>query len=208
MHLKAPCQAIDFTTNDIFGDTFQLSDYVGKRIVLSFFRDAACPFCNYRVYQLTEKYREWKDSGLEIVVVFSDSSEQVRKHVARHPRPFKMLSDPNLKLYNSYGVEQSFLALLKALLFKLPEVIKGVVKGGRPTNNPHVKIVPADFLIDVDGRVMDLYYGKNTADHIPLDRIQRFVEKPIEESRSKMQSELEQLKKENAELKARQQTSP
>lgn len=203
MHLKAPCQAIDFVTNDIFGETFKLSDYVGKKVVLSFFRDAACPFCNYRVYELTQKYRAWKDSGLEIIVVFSDSSEQVRTHVARHPRPFKMLSDPKLKLYNSYGVEQSLTALLKALIFRLPEVIKGLAKGGRPTNNPHMKIVPADFLIDVDGRVTDLYYGKNTADHIPLERIERFVNKPVKETRIEIEAELKKLKKENAELKAK-----
>ncbi|MGK0373552.1 MAG: hypothetical protein ACJA2E_000019 [Arenicella sp.] len=44
MHLKAPCQAIDFVTNDIFGVTFQLSDYVGKKVVSSFVRDALAHF--------------------------------------------------------------------------------------------------------------------------------------------------------------------
>lgn len=203
MHLKAPCQGIDFASYDIFGKPFQLSDYIGKRVILSFFRDAACPFCNYRIYELTHKYNDWKEAGLEVVVVFSDTSAQVRKHVARHPRPFKMISDPGLELYDLYGVEQSWSALFKAFIFKLPEIIKGVAKGGRPTNNPHIKIVPADFLIDVDGRVVDLYYGKNTADHIPLDNIQRFANKPKKQAtRQKIEAELEKLRKENAKLKA------
>ncbi len=204
MHLKAPCQGIDFTGHDIFGKPFQLSDYIGKRVVLSFFRDAACPFCNYRIYELTHKYNDWKAAGLEVVVIFSDTSAQVRKHVARHPRPFKMLSNPTLELYNKYGVEQSISALFKAVIFNLPEIIRGLAKGGRPTNNPHIKIVPADFLIDVDGRVVELYYGKNTADHIPLARIQRFAAKRKKKtSRRKMEAELNQLRKENARLRAK-----
>ena len=62
MRLLAPCKEIDFRTEDIFGDHFQLSDLKGKRIALSFFRDAACPFCNYRVYELTQQYEIWQNT--------------------------------------------------------------------------------------------------------------------------------------------------
>lgn len=177
MRLIAPCEEIDFRAKDIFGEHFQLSELRGKRVALSFFRDAACPFCNYRIYELTSKYDEWKASGLEIVTIFSDTDEQVRKYVAKRPRPFTMISDPKLQLYDKYGVEQSALALFKALVFKLPEVIRGFATGGRPTNNPHIKLVPADFLIDVDGEVVETWYGKNTADHIPIQRLAEFSSK-------------------------------
>lgn len=203
MQLVAPCQSINFRTKDIFGDHFQLSELAGKRVVLSFFRDAACPFCNYRIYELTQKYKQWKDSGLEVVVVFSDSPEQVRKHVAKRPRPFKMISDPKLKLYNSYGVEQSALALFKALLFNFPEIIKGLLKGGRPSNNPHIKIVPADFLIDVNGEIVETWYGKTTADHIPMQKLMTFGSQKEILNSKELHAELERLRKENAALKSR-----
>ena len=94
-------------------------------------------------------------------------------------------------------------ALFKAIIFNLPEIIKGLAKGGRPTNNPHIKIVPADFLIDVDGRIVELHYGKNTADHIPLKRLQRFASRRKKKSsRRKMEAELKKLRRENAQLKA------
>ena len=175
MRLKAPCQGIDFHTRDIHGEPFRLSDYMGKRVMLSFFRDAACPFCNFRIYELTHKYKTWKDQGLEIITVFSDTDEKVRAHVANHPRPFRMLSDPDLEIYNQYGVEHSASALLKALLFNMPRIIKGIRTGGRPSNNPHVKLVPADFLIDEKGQVQEIWYGRNTSDHIPLQRIEAFM---------------------------------
>lgn len=177
MRLKAPCQGIDFHTTDIYGKQFRLSDYMGKRIMLSFFRDAGCPFCNFRVYELTHNYKPWKQQNLEVIAVFSDTPEKVRRYVANHPRPFTVLADPDLAIYNQYGVEHSASALLKALLTKLPRIVRGIALGGRPSNNPHVRLVPADFLLAEDGRVVQVWYGRDTSDHIPISQVQAFVEK-------------------------------
>ncbi|MGK0373554.1 MAG: hypothetical protein ACJA2E_000021 [Arenicella sp.] len=38
---------------------------------------------------------------------------------------------------------------------------------------------------------------------IPLERIERFVNKPVKETRIEIEAELKKLKKENAELKAK-----
>lgn len=175
MRLKAPCQGIDFHTKDIYGNNFNLSDHMGKRIILSFFRDAGCPFCNFRVYELTHKYQLWKEQNLEIIAVFSDTAEKVRHFVAKHPRPFTMLADPDLAIYNQYGIEHSASALLKALFFKMPRIIRGITKGGRPSKNPHVKLVPADFLFLEDGRIGKVWYGRDTSDHIPITEVQDFI---------------------------------
>jgi len=176
MRLKAPCQAVDFHTKDIYGEPFRLSDYMGKRVMLSFFRDAACPFCNFRIYELTHKYKLWKHQNLEIITVFSSPANEVREHVAKHPRPFRMISDSDLDVYNQYGVEHSSMALLKALLFRMPRIVRGIATGGRPRPNPHVRLVPADFLIQEDGRIVDIWYGRNTSDHIPMQQIQDFID--------------------------------
>ncbi|MBX2870060.1 MAG: redoxin domain-containing protein [Acidiferrobacterales bacterium] len=201
MKLKLPCDAIDFTTRDIYGRPFQLSGLSGKRVMLSFFRDAACPYCNFRLYELTHQHKEWKKSGLEIVAVFSSPADEVREFVARHPRPFRMLSDPDLSIYHQYGIEQSFSALFRALIFKGPRIVKGVAKGGRPRPNPHVKIVPADFLLDNHGRVVDIWYGRDTADHIPLERIQSFINAFPIQSLQDAEMQIKELKKENAQLR-------
>lgn len=177
MRLKPPCQGIDFTTRDIYNNPFQLSDYLGRCIMLSFFRNAACPFCNFRVYELTHQYKAWKAKGLEVVAVFSSPAAEVRHWVARHPRPFHILSDPDLGLYNLYGIEHSGSALLKALMFSLPRVARGLALGpGLPRRNPHPTIVPADFLMQQDGRIVEAWYARHTSDHIPLERVERFID--------------------------------
>lgn len=201
MRLKTPCQSISFSTHDIYGNSITLSGFQGKRVMLSFFRDAACPFCNFRIYELSNNYKGWLAAGLEVIVVFSSTAQEVRQHVAKHPRPFKMIADPDLILYNQYGVEHSSRALWKALFFKFPRIVKGVMTGGRPKKNPNVKIVPADFLLDVDGSVVDLWYGRDTADHIPLQRIQTFVDELANVVSQNEKNELQQLRLENKKLK-------
>lgn len=143
--------------------------------MLSFFRDAACPFCNFRIYELTHRYKTWKERNLVVIAVFSDTPEKILKHVAKHPRPFLMLADPELSIYSQYGVEHSAFALLKALLFRLPTIIRGFATGGHPSKNPHVRLVPADFLIDEAGVIQRIWYGRNTSDHIPIEHIENFI---------------------------------
>ena len=175
MRLELPCNRVDFDVKDIYGKPINLSQYEGKKVVLSFFRDAACPFCNFRVYELTNNYKSWKNKDIEIVAVFSSTDAEVRRFVAQHPRPFRLVSDPELSIYEKYGVEHSSFALLKALLFKMPRIVRGILRGGRPKPNPNVKLVPADFLIDANGKISEVWYGRDTSDHIPMENINRFL---------------------------------
>ena len=176
MRLTPPCTSIEFSTVDVYGTPLKLSDYKGKKVMLAFFRDAACPFCNLRVYELTQKYKAWKDKDFEIIAVFSSPADEVRRYVAKHPRPFRLISDTDLNLYNQYGVEHSATALFKALLFKLPRIIKGMMKGGYPQPNPHVKLVPADFLINPLGEIEHVWYGRDTSDHMPMAQVNQFID--------------------------------
>lgn len=178
MRLAPPSQAELFETQDIYGEPIKLKDYSGKKVMLCFFRDAACPFCNFRVYELTHRYKNWQAKGVEVIAVFSSTDAEVRDHVARYPRPFRLIADPNLEIYNRYRVEKSASALWKALLFRMPRIIRGIRTGGRPKPNPHVTLVPADFLINEQGNIQDCWYGENTSDHIPLDRVDRFIASP------------------------------
>lgn len=178
MKLKAPCPVVDFEINDVHGNRIRLSHFSGKKVLLAFFRDAACPFCNLRLYELTNRYDEFKQSGLEIVTVFSSQAHEVRDFVDRHPRPFTLVADPDLAIYQQYGVEHSAMAMLKALFFRLPRIIGGLAKGAKPdSSNPHMKLVPADFLISETGEVVEAWYGRNTSDHIPMTRLKAFADR-------------------------------
>lgn len=177
MRLTTPIKAPEFAVRDVHGHPVRLADYHGRRVLVSFFRDARCPFCNFRIYELTHRYTDWQKRNLEVLAFFSSEPAAVREHVAKYPRPFTIIGDPELEVYARYRVERSWLALLRGMMWRMPRMFRGMRRGGGMTLGRHKNLVPADFLIDEHGLIQEIWYGRDIGDHIPLSAIERFVEK-------------------------------
>ena len=147
---------------------------VGRLTLLSFFRDAACPFCNFRIYELTGRHAELSARGLDIIAVFSASQAEVLRFAGQRPRPFPLAADPTSSAHQIYGIERSLWRKLKAIVTRVPTLLKGlrlVGLAGLNTSN----LMPADFLIDQDGRIVEAYYGSDAGDRIPLELVERLL---------------------------------
>jgi peroxiredoxin len=146
MKLFAPTAAPALDLVDIHGRPIPIGG-TGRRTLLSFFRDAACPFCNFRIYELTQHHAALAALGLDIVAVFGSGQAEVLRFVARHPRPFRVAADPVGDSHRRYGIERSFWRKLKAIVTRMPTLVRGlriVGVAGLDTHN----LIPADFLID------------------------------------------------------------
>lgn len=173
MRLTAPTKAPSLNLIDIYGQPVPIGTG-SRRTLLCFFRDAACPFCNFQIYQLTQRYPALSALGLDIVAVFTSTPEEVKRFVSRHPRPFPVVADPTSTAHTVYGIESSFWRKLKAMVTRVPTLIKGlrlVGLAGLRTGN----LLPADFLIDEHGRIVEAWYGRDAGDRIPLERIELFL---------------------------------
>jgi peroxiredoxin len=173
MKLFAPSAAPELDLVDIYGQAIPIGG-TGRRTLLSFFRDAACPFCNFRIYELTHHHATLSALGLDIVAVFGSGQAEVLHFVARHPRPFRVAADPLGASHRRYGIERSFWRKLKAIVTRIPTLVRGlriVGLAGLNTNN----LMPADFLIDEEGRIVEAYYGGDAGDRIPLERVELFL---------------------------------
>jgi len=180
MKLLAPSPAPALELIDIHGRPVVLGR--GRRTLLSFFRDAACPFCNVRVYELTHHHQSLTALGLDIVAVFGSSQADVLRFVARQPRPFQIVADPEGTSHARFGIEQSLWRKLKAIVTRVPTVLRGlrlVGPAGLDTNN----LMPADFLIDEHGRIVETHYGTDAGDRIAIERIELFVARGLLERR-------------------------
>ena len=172
MKLLAPSSAPALDLFDIYGQPIAIGS--GRRTLLSFFRDAACPFCNFRIYELTHHHRSLSALGLDIVAVFGSSQAEVLHFVARHPRPFRIAADPVGASHARYGIERSLWRKIRAIVTRVPTLIRGlriVGLAGLNTNN----LMPADFLIDEEGRIVETWYGRDAGDRIPLERVELFL---------------------------------
>ena len=173
MRLFAPTSAPALDLVDIRGRPIGISRR-NRLTLLSFFRDAACPFCNFRIYELTQRHAELSMLGLDIVAVFSASQAEVLRFAGHRPRPFPLAADPTSSAHETYGIERSLWRKLKAIVTRVPTLLKGmrlVGLAGLTTGN----LMPADFLIDGRGRIVEAYYGRDAGDRIPLERVEQLL---------------------------------
>jgi peroxiredoxin Q/BCP len=173
MKLTSPSPAPVLELSDIYDEPIAIGK-AGRRTLLCFFRDPACPFCNYRIYELTHHHQALAQRGLDIVAVFNATPAEVKRFVARHPRPFRIAADPQARAYAAYGIEQSLGGKLRGILTRVPTLLKGlriVGLAGLRTSN----LMPADFLIDEHGRIVETHYGADAGDRIAFARVESFA---------------------------------
>lgn len=162
------------------GKRVELPRHPGRHVLLSFYRYASCPLCNLRVHELSVRSGGWQALGLDMLAVFQSPQEKLLQYVGRQQAPFPMIPDPGQRLYGLYGVGHGWAGFLKVWVLRLPEIgrsvlgqdfLPGSVEGG-------IHRIPADFLIRPDGRLAIAYYGHDIGDHLPLERIERYLQEP------------------------------
>ena len=155
-----------------------LRAYRGRHVLLSFYRYASCPLCNLRVHELTRRCEAWKAQGLDTLAVFQSPADKMRQYVGRQVPPFPLIPDSEQRLYALYGVGHSWAGFLKAWATRLPEIGNSVVgKGYFPGSvEGGIHRIPADFIINPHGVIAEAYYGRDIGDHLPLERIERYLQ--------------------------------
>lgn len=175
MRLEPGDTAPAFETWDIDGTRrIDLLDYRGRHVLLSFYRYASCPLCNLRVHELARRQANWQARGLDMLAVFQSPAVKMREYVGKQHTPFPLIPDPDQKLYARYGVEHSWAGFLKAWVIRLPEIGRSVMRKGYLPGSVEGDIhrIPADFIIDPQGRIVEAYYGQDIGDHLPVARIE------------------------------------
>lgn len=163
--------AIQFEVTDYLDNKISLHDYKGKKVLVSFFRDASCPFCNLRVNQLIKKHKIFQENKVEIIAFFASSKDEILRYAGKQQAPFPIIPDPNLTIYKMYGIEETIGAKLRTMV-KPKKVLNAVNSEFFSFKSFATKnIVPADFLINENLTIIKAYYGKDFGDHIPIEEV-------------------------------------
>jgi peroxiredoxin Q/BCP len=97
---KAP----EFTLEADYGRQVSLKDFLGKKVVLYFYPKDNTPGCTTEAVEFRDVAEEFKKQGAVIVGVSKDSVESHQKFKEKHGLPFTLLSDPEGKVLDLYGV--------------------------------------------------------------------------------------------------------
>lgn len=172
-----------FETEDLFGNSVNLSADAGRWVLLSFYRMSACALCNLRVHELISKYADYQARGLDIIAVFESPREMMLQFVGRQDAPFPLISDPQAALYDLYGVETSVEKVQATMqAASTPERIAAAKAAGfelTPEPDSNFNRMPADFLIDPDGIIREAFYSELVGEHLPQEVIEGYLPESV-----------------------------
>ena len=98
--LKAP----NFKLPDQNGNIINLSDYLGKRIVLYFYSKDMTAGCSRQAVAFKELYNEFVSKNAVVIGISADSSIRHKKFQDQYDLPFILLSDESKEVINLYDV--------------------------------------------------------------------------------------------------------
>ncbi|MBY0160261.1 redoxin domain-containing protein [Paenibacillus lautus] len=169
-----------FQSVDQNGNIVSLEAYRGRKVLLAFFRNAACALCNLRVHQFIQRYPQWQDPyHLDVICFFESPEAALHRYVGQQDAPFPLIADPNAELYALYGVETSAdktrATLAQPNVHEYTDEAEAAGFKLTPEEGSNFNRIPAEFLIDERGIVRIAHYGRLITDHLPYETIERYA---------------------------------
>ena len=129
--------APDFALLDDGGQPVRLSDYRGQRVIIYFYPKDMTPGCTTQACGFRDNYPVIAERNATVLGISPDDVNSHLKFKSKYNLPFRLLSDPDHKVAELYGVWGE-----KNMYGK-----------------KYMGIIRSHFLIDEQGRVADVQYN-------------------------------------------------
>jgi peroxiredoxin len=150
--LKPGAKAPAFTLKNQHAEDVSSVDLIKQGpLVVSFTRGSWCPFCAAEVRALNEVYDQFREAGIELVVLSPQSPDSTRKQAATGKLKFNLLVDKNNEIGKAFGLVYTFPDDLKDVY---SNVFKLDIQALNEASNWQLPI-PARFVIDGSGVIRD-----------------------------------------------------
>ncbi len=97
--------APDFDLLDGDGQTWRLSDHLGKVVVLLFYPGDETPICTRQMCSVRDRWKDYAATGAEVVGISTNSVESHKSFAAHHELPLRLLADTDRKVADLYGAQ-------------------------------------------------------------------------------------------------------
>ncbi|WP_421809319.1 thioredoxin-dependent thiol peroxidase [Flagellimonas sp.] len=102
--LKVGDKVPEFSSKDQDGNTINLSDYKGKKLVVFFYPRASTPGCTMEACNLRDNYKVLTEQGFELLGVSADTERKQANFRNKYKFPFPLLADVDHTVINTFGV--------------------------------------------------------------------------------------------------------
>jgi peroxiredoxin Q/BCP len=143
MKLEKGQAAPTFSGVDQNGNTVNLSDFRGNKLVIYFYPKDDTPGCTAQACDLRDNYEVLLQKGYEVLGISSDSPASHKKFIAKYNLPFNLIADEDKSIHEQYGVwvEKSMY--------------------GRK----YMGTARTTFIIDEEGKIEDIIEKVKTSEH-------------------------------------------
>jgi len=93
-----------FSVTDDQGNTQNLSDYKGQKLVVFFYPKANTPGCTAEACDLRDHFKELQYAGYALLGVSADSQKKQRNFSEKFEFPFPLLADEDKQVIEAFGV--------------------------------------------------------------------------------------------------------
>lgn len=128
-------QAPNFTLQDKDGNAVSLSDFKGKKVILYFYPKDNTKGCTTQACAFRDVYSEFEALGAVVIGISKDSVRSHSNFSAKYELPFLLLSDPETRVNQTYGVWQE----------------------KKMCGRTYMGTVRTTFIIDEEGTIMKIY---------------------------------------------------
>ena len=112
MGLKEGDVVPNFKAKTQSGEKFELSNYIGKPLVIYFYPKDNTPGCTTQACSFRDQYQDFQDLGAEVIGISGDSASSHQDFQKKHNLPFILLSDSDRKLRKLFGVPTALFGLV------------------------------------------------------------------------------------------------
>ena len=104
--LEVGSSAPDFKLQSLDGGWVRLSELLGNKVLMIFYRGQWCPFCVGHLQDIQSLLPELEKRGYQVLAISPEDATDMQKIADRMDRPYRFLSDINLKVTNLYGIRR------------------------------------------------------------------------------------------------------
>lgn len=152
MSVETGKKAPDFILPASNGKDVQLSDFIGKNVVLYFYPKDMTPGCTTQACDFRDKHADFEKQNTVILGISPDPLARHDKFIEKHGLPFLLLADEEHKVAELYEV------------WKLKKNF----------GKEYMGIERSTFIIDRDGSIAKEYRKVKVKDHV--DEALQFIE--------------------------------
>lgn len=142
-HLNIGKKAPAFKGTDQNGEIRELKEFLGKKLVIYFYPKDDTPACTAQACDLRDNYKKLIKAGYQIIGISPDEVKKHVKFIAKYDLPFDLISDPEHKIAEKYGV------------------------WGEKTlyGRKYMGIIRTTFILDEKGKITDIIEKVDTKNH-------------------------------------------